>query len=62
MKIIFELEAMLFLKAIDSPAAGVIMSDVWLKTKIITMVQLATEFLEAVKTGDLVELTEDDYV
>ena len=53
---------MLFLKAIDSPAAGVIMSDVWLKTKIITMVQLATEFLEAVKTGDLVELTEDDYV
>ncbi len=55
--------AMLFSRPIDSlAAAGVIMTDVWLNKKIITVDQLGDEFLEAVKTGDTVEIFEDGRV
>lgn len=55
--------AMLFSKPIDSlAAAGIIMTDIWLNKKIITVDSLGDEFLEAVKTGQQVEITEGGQV
>lgn len=55
--------AMLFSRPIDSlAAAGIIMTDIWLNKKIITVDSLGDEFLETVKTGQLLEITEDGQV
>ncbi|MDO6354314.1 DUF126 domain-containing protein [Caloramator sp. CAR-1] len=52
--------AMLFSGHIDSlAAAGVILSDVWVNKRIITIDQLGEEFLNTVKTGDILEIKED---
>ncbi|MCX7904436.1 MAG: DUF126 domain-containing protein [Caloramator sp.] len=52
--------AMLFSGHIDSlAAAGVILSDVWVNKRIITIDQLGDEFLNTVKTGDVIEIKED---
>lgn len=55
--------AMLFSKPIDSlAAAGILMTDIWLNKKIITVDCLGDEFLQAVKSGQQVEITEDGEV
>lgn len=52
--------AMLFARKIDSlAAAGVILSNVWLDKKIVTIDQLGEEFLEAVSEGEIIEIKED---
>ena len=44
--------AMLFSGHIDSlAAAGIILSDVWLKKRIITIDQLGEDFLQSVQDG-----------
>jgi len=54
---------MLFSEHIDSLAgAGVILSIVWEKSKLIAIDCLGKEFLEAVKTGDTIEVLEDGTV
>jgi len=54
---------MLFSEHIDSLAgAGVILSVVWEKSKMIAIDQLGPEFLQAVKTGDTIEVLEDGTV
>jgi len=54
---------LLFSEHIDSLAgAGVILSVVWENSKMIAIDQLGPEFLEAVKTGDTVEVLEDGTV
>jgi len=54
---------MLFSEHIDSLAgAGIILSVVWENSKIIAIDQLGPEFLETVKTGDTIEVTEDGTV
>lgn len=54
---------MLFSEHIDSLAgAGVILSVVWENSKLIAIDQLGPEFLETVKTGDTIEVTEDGTV
>jgi len=54
---------MLFSEHIDSLAgAGVILSVVWEKSKLIAIDQLGPEFLASVKTGDTVEVTEEGIV
>ena len=51
---------MLFSEHIDSLAgAGVILSVVWENANLIAIDQLGKEFLETVKTGDIIEVTED---
>ncbi|TDT63601.1 aconitase X swivel domain-containing protein [Fonticella tunisiensis] len=55
--------AMLFSEHIDSlAAAGVILTDVWVNKRIITIDQLGEEFLEYVKTGQTIEIKEDGTV
>ena len=55
--------AMLFSENIDSlAAAGVIMADVWVGKKIITVDSLGQEFLETVETGMHVAVKEDGTV
>lgn len=55
--------AMLFSEHIDSlAAAGVILTDVWVNKRIITIDQLGEEFLEYVKTGQTLEIKEDGTV
>ena len=54
---------MLFSEHIDSLAgAGVILSVVWENSNLIAIDQLGQEFLETVKTGDIIEVTEDGVV
>lgn len=52
--------AFLFSKHIDSlAAAGVVLSEIWIDKKIITIDNLGDEFLETVKDGMVVEIKED---
>lgn len=54
---------MLFSEHIDSLAgAGVILSVVWENSKMIAIDQLGQEFLDTVKTGDMIEVKEDGTV
>lgn len=54
---------MLFSEHIDSLAgAGVILSVVWENSKLIAIDQLGSEFLETIKTGDIIEVSEDGTV
>ena len=56
-------KAMLFSQHIDSLAvAGIILSDVWLGERIVTIDQLGDEFLEYVKDGMVIEIKEDGKV
>ena len=55
--------AMLFSSHIDSIAAGgVIMDAVWNDNKVITIDLLGDEFMETVKTGDAIKISEDGTV
>ena len=54
---------MCFSKPIDSlAAAGVIMADVWTENHMPVVDSLGDEFLETVKTGDMLTLSEDGTV
>ena len=54
---------LLFSEHIDSLAgAGVILSVVWENSNLIAIDQLGQEFLDTVKTGDTIEVTEDGIV
>ncbi len=54
---------LLFSEHIDSLAgAGVILSVVWENSKLIAVDQLGQEFLDTIKTGDTIEVTEDGTV
>ena len=54
---------LLFSEHIDSLAgAGVILSVVWENSKMIAIDQLGQDFLDTVKTGDTIEVTEDGTV
>ncbi len=56
-------KAMLFSSHIDSIAAGgLIMDDIWNDRKVITIDLLGDEFMEAVKTGDKIKISEDGTV
>lgn len=53
-------KALLFSWHIDSLAAsGVILSDIWLGKRIITIDQLGDEFLQSVQEGQWIEIQED---
>ncbi len=55
--------AYLFSKHIDSLAAsGIVLAKVWENSDIIAIDQLGDDFLDAVKTGDTVEIHEDGTV
>ncbi|HEY8391992.1 MAG TPA: DUF126 domain-containing protein [Capillibacterium sp.] len=55
--------AMLFADHIDSlAAAGLILSDVWLKNRVITIDQLGADFLRQVQDGQTIEIKEDGTV
>lgn len=54
---------LLFSKTIDSlAAAGAILAGVWSDASMPTIDQLGDEFLEAVKTGDIITVSEDGTV
>ena len=56
-------KAMLFSSHIDSIAAGgLIMDDIWNDRKVITIDLLGDEFMETVKTGDKIKISEDGTV
>jgi predicted aconitase with swiveling domain len=56
-------KAMLFSSHVDSIAAGgLIMDAVWNDRKVITIDLLGDEFMEAVKTGDTIKISEDGTV
>ena len=56
-------KAMLFAWHIDSiSSAGLIMDDIWNNRRVITVDLLGDEFLEAVKTGDPIKISEDGTV
>ena len=56
-------QAMLFSQHIDSVSyAGLLMDDVWNGRRVITIDLLGDEFLEAVKTGDPITISEDGKV
>jgi predicted aconitase with swiveling domain len=56
-------QAWLFSSHIDSiSAGGLIMDDVWVGKRVITIDLLGDEFLEAVKTGDPINILEDGTV
>jgi predicted aconitase with swiveling domain len=56
-------KAMLFSSHIDSIAAcGLIMDDVWNDRKVITIDLLGDEFMETVKNGDPIKISEDGTV
>ena len=56
-------KAFLFSSHIDSIAAGgLIIDDVWNGTRVVTVDLLGDEFLEAVKTGDKIKISEDGTV
>ena len=55
--------AMLFAGHIDSlAAAGIILSDVWLKKRMITIDQLGDDFLHTVQDGQTIEIKADGTV
>ena len=55
--------ALLFSEHIDSlSASGVILSDVWLQKRIVTVDQLRSEFLDYVENGQWIEIHEDGNV
>jgi hypothetical protein len=55
--------ALLFSEHIDSlSASGVILSDVWLKKRIVTVDQLGEKFLKYVKNGHWIEVHKDGKV
>ena len=54
---------LLFSKPIDSlAAAGAILSDVWTESSMPTVDSLGDDFLEAVQTGNTIEIAEDGTV
>lgn len=56
-------KALLFSEHIDSlAAAGVILADVWLDERIVTIDQLGDEFLETVQDNQQIEIKEDGTV
>ena len=56
-------KAMLFSSHIDSIAAGgLIMDSIWNDRKVITIDLLGDEFMETVKTGDPIKISEDGTV
>jgi predicted aconitase with swiveling domain len=56
-------QAMLFSSHIDSIAAGgLIIDEIWNDNKVITIDMLGDEFMEAVKTGDKIKISEDGTV
>ena len=56
-------KAFLFSSHIDSIAAGgLIMDDVWNERRVVTVDLLGDEFMEAVKTGDSIKISEDGTV
>lgn len=56
-------KALLFSEHIDTLAAsGILMANIWLDKKIITIDQLGDDFLQAVKTGEKVMIDEDGVV
>ncbi|WP_439185046.1 aconitase X swivel domain-containing protein [Carboxylicivirga taeanensis] len=56
-------KAMLFANHVDSLAiGGLLMADIWMEHRIITIDLLGSEFLEAVKTGDPIKVMEDGTV
>ena len=56
-------KAFLFSSHIDSIAAGgLIIDDVWNERRVVTIDLLGDEFLEAVKTGDKIKISEDGTV
>ena len=56
-------KAMLFSDHIDSIAAGgLIMDDIWNDRKVITIDLLGDEFMNTVKTGDAIKISEDGTV
>ena len=56
-------KAFLFAWHVDSiAAAGLIVDDVWNERRIITIDLLGDEFLDAVKTGDPIKISEDGTV
>ncbi len=56
-------KAMLFANHVDSLAiGGLLMADIWMEKRIITVDLLGPEFLEAVKTGDPIKVSEDGTV
>lgn len=56
-------KAMLFSSHIDSIAAGgLIMDNIWNDRKVITIDLLGDEFMETVKTGDKIKISEDGTV
>jgi predicted aconitase with swiveling domain len=56
-------KAMLFANHIDSLAAcGLLMGDIWLGKRIVTVDLLGDDFLNAVKTGDSIKISEDGTV
>lgn len=56
-------KAMLFSKHIDTvSSAGLIIDDIWNERRVITIDLLGDEFLETVKTGDKIKISEDGTV
>ena len=56
-------KAMLFSSHVDSIAAGgLIMDDIWNDRKVITIDLLGDEFIETVKNGDKIRISEDGTV
>ncbi len=55
--------AFLFSEHIDSLAAsGIVLAKVWEDSNVIAIDQLGEDFLQSVKTGDILEITEDGAV
>ena len=55
--------AMLFSQKIDSlAAAGVIMADIWIRSRIVTVDKLGSKFLDAVYEGQNIEVQKDGTV
>jgi predicted aconitase with swiveling domain len=56
-------KAMLYAEHVDSVSyAGLIIDSVWNENDVITIDQLGDEFLDAVKTGDKIKISEDGTV
>lgn len=56
-------KAMLFANHVDSlAAAGLLMADIWMEKRIITIDLLGQKFLDAVNTGDPIKVYEDGKV
>lgn len=56
-------KAMLFANHVDSlSSCGLILADIWVNHRIITIDMLGQEFLDTVKTGDKIKVSEDGTV